>query len=325
MKILVVNAGSSSLKYQLIDMEGEKVLAKGVCERIGMDGRIKHTAADGRKFERDIDMPNHTAAFHCVADALVKGAAAVIGSLEDISAVGHRIVQGGSIFSESVQVTDKVIADIESLNPLAPLHNPAHVQGMRACMECFGPHVPEVVVFDTAFHQTMSPEAYLYGLPYEIYEKYQVRRYGFHGTSHRFVSARAVELLGGDAKGTKIITCHLGNGSSITAVKDGMCVDTSMGFTPLDGFIMGSRSGAVDPSAVTYIMEKENLSSAQMSDLLNKKSGVLGLSGVSSDDRDVSAAARAGNARARLALDILDYQIKKYIGQYAAAMNGVDA
>jgi len=326
MKILVVNAGSSSLKYQLIDTMGEKVLARGVCERIGMDdSRIKHTTFDNRTMEAQPDMPTHTDAFKCVAAALIEGDAAVISNMIEISAVGHRVVQGGSIFSDSVLIDEKIIAQIESLNELAPLHNPAHVQGMRACFECFGPDVPEVAVFDTSFHQTMPPEAYLYGLPYEVYEKYQVRRYGFHGTSHRYVSARCIALLGGKAEGTKIITCHLGNGSSITAVKDGLSVDTSMGFTPLDGFIMGTRTGAVDPSVVTYLMEKENVSPREMSDLMNKASGIFGISGVSSDDRDVQAAARAGDERAKLALDMLRYQIRRYIGQYAAAMNGVDA
>lgn len=324
MKILVINAGSSSLKYQLIDMDGEKLIGKGVCERIGIDGRIVAKSSDGREYEARIPMPTHTDAFKCVCYALCESSAAVIGSMSEIAAVGHRIVQGGSIFDRSVLVNEKVIADIESLIPLAPLHNHAHVQGIRACIATLGEQVPQAVVFDTSFHQTMPREAYMYALPYEYYEKYKIRRYGFHGTSHRYVSNRCIQLMGGK-QDLRIITCHLGNGSSITAVRDGKSVDTSMGFTPLDGFMMGTRTGTLDPSIVTFIAEQENLSPAQLSDLFNKKSGALGVSGVSSDDRDVQKAAREGSDRAQLATDMLRYQIRKFIGQYAAALGGVDA
>lgn len=325
MKILVVNAGSSSLKYQLIDMTNENVLAKGVCERIGIDhSKIEHKLPDGRKFEKEVPMPDHTTAFHYVEEALTTGETKVIDSMSEIGAVGHRIVQGGATFSESVLVDDDVIEKIYNLADLAPLHNRAHVQGINACIECLGKDVPEVVVFDTAFHQTMPPRAYMFGVPYEYYEKYKIRRYGFHGTSHRYVSAKAIEELNLPA-GSKMITCHLGNGSSLAAVVDGKCVDTTMGLTPLDGFIMGSRSGSLDPSVVTYIMDKEGLDAHQLSELFNKKSGVLGISGVSSDNRDVEKAAAEGNERAKLALEMQRYQITKYLGGFVAAMNGVDA
>jgi len=324
-KILVINAGSSSMKYQLIDMLNEKVLAKGNCERIGLDGLFTHKTEDGRSCEMEVEMNNHTQAFSVIKDALLDKEVGVISDLDEVSAIGHRIVQGGAIFSESVLVTDKVIDDIESLNELAPLHNPAHVQGLRACREVFGKDVPEVVVFDTAFHATMPQKAYVFAVPYEYYEKYKIRRYGFHGTSHRFVSARALELMGREKKGTKIISCHLGNGSSITAIQDGKVIDTSMGLTPLDGFMMGTRTGTLDPSVVTYIAEKENLSPKQLSDLFNKQSGLLGVSGISSDDRDVTTAAKAGHPRAVLAHEMLEYQITKFIGGYAAALNGCDA
>lgn len=324
MKILVVNAGSSSLKYQLIDMDGEKVIAKGLCERIGIDGRIEHKTADGRKFENETPMPDHTTAFKNVEKALTTGDAKVIDSMSEIDAVGHRIVQGGAIFSESVLVDDKVIADIDGLADLAPLHNKAHVQGINACIECLGKDVPEVVVFDTSFHQTMPERAYMFGIPYEYYEKYKIRRYGFHGTSHRYVSAKAIEELN-LPEHSKVITCHLGNGSSLAAVVDGKCVDTTMGLTPLDGFVMGSRSGTLDPSVVTYIMKKEGLDADALSTLFNKKSGVLGISGVSSDNRDVEKAANEGNERAQLALEMQRYQITKFVGGFVAAMNGVDA
>lgn len=325
LKILVINAGSSSLKYQLIDMDGEQLIAKGICERIGIDGRISGSTTDGRWFKYEVTLENHTAAFLEVKKALTSGDCKVIDDLSDISAVGHRIVQGGSLFKESVLVDEDVIAGIESLCDLAPLHNAAHIQGIRACREVFGEDVPEVVVFDNAFHSTMPPEAFLFPLPYEYYEKYKVRRYGFHGTSHRFVSARCAEVMGVDLKDIKLITCHLGNGSSITAIKDGKVIDTSMGLTPLDGFIMGSRCGGVDPSAITYLQEKEGWTPAETAEILNKKSGVLGISGISSDDRDVLAAAEAGNERAALARSIQRYQIRKFIGAYVAAMDGVDA
>lgn len=325
MKILVINAGSSSMKYQLIDMEDESVIAKGNCERIGVDGHFKHTTGDGRVYETDVVMNNHTEAFVQIKNALISEEYGVIKNLDEVSAIGHRIVQGGALFSESTLVNEDVIKGIESLIPLAPLHNAAHVQGIRACLDVFGTEVPEVVVFDTAFHSTMPPKAFTYPVPYEYYEKYAVRRYGFHGTSHRYVSQRCAELMGKDIKDLKIITCHLGNGSSITAIKDGKFIDTSMGLTPLDGIMMGTRTGCLDPSVVTFIAEKEGFTPSQMDTLLNKKSGFLGISGVSSDDRDVTAAAESGNARAQLAIDILEYQILKYIGSYTAALGGVDA
>ena len=325
MKILVINAGSSSMKYQLIDMEDESVIAKGNCERIGVDGHFKHTTADGRVYETDVVMNNHTEAFVQIKNALLSDEYGVIKNLDEVSAIGHRIVQGGALFSESVIVTEEVIKGIESLIPLAPLHNAAHVQGIRACIDVFGTEVPEVVVFDTAFHSTMPPKAFTYPVPYEYYEKYAVRRYGFHGTSHRYVSQRCAELMGKDIKDTKIITCHLGNGSSITAIKGGKVIDTSMGLTPLDGIMMGTRTGSLDPSVVTFIAEKEGFTPSEMDTLLNKKSGFLGISGVSSDDRDVTAAAESGNERAKLAIEILEYQILKYIGSYTAALGGVDA
>ena len=306
-------------------MDNEKMIAKGNCERIGVDGKIGGSTADGRKFEYEVPFENHTKAFLEVKKVLTEGDAKVIDDLSEIAAVGHRIVQGGALFNESVLVTNEVIKGIESLCDLAPLHNPAHIQGIRACVDVFGKELPQVVVFDNAFHSTMPPEAYMFPIPYEYYEKYQVRRYGFHGTSHRFVSARCAEVMGKDIKDLKIVTCHLGNGSSITAVKGGKCVDTSMGLTPLDGFIMGTRCGAVDPSAITFRQEKEGWSPAQTSEILNKKSGILGVSGISSDDRDVTAAENEGNERAHLARSIMKYQVRKVIGSYVAAMDGVDA
>lgn len=325
MKILVSNAGSSSLKYQLINMDDGQVIAKGVCGRIGIGGEISHKTFDGRKFESDCDFPTHTEAFQKVVELLISKEYGVIQSMDEISAVGHRVVQGAEYFSESVLITPEVIDVIRKVSDLAPLHNPAHILAIQACEKVLDPSTPQVAVFDTAFHQTMPPKAFLYGVPYEYYEKYNIRKYGFHGTSHRFVSNRLAALLGKDIKNLKIITCHLGNGSSITAIDGGKSVDTTMGFTPLDGLLMGTRSGAVDPSVVTYIIEKENLTPAQMSDLLNKKSGYLGVSGVSSDDRDLKAAAEEGNKRAQITREIQSYQIKKYIGSYAAAMGGVDA
>ncbi len=326
MKILVINAGSSSLKYQLIDMDTEKMLCKGNCERIGMEaGVFTHKTEDGRELHKDVDMQDHTAAFLQVKDALIDPQYGVLKSLDEVSAIGHRVVQGGSLFSESVLVDEKVIEGIESLIPLAPLHNKAHVQGIRACRNLFGDKVPEAVVFDTSFHSTMPPKAYMFNVPYEYYEKYGVRRYGAHGTSHRYVTARCAELMGKKPEELKIITCHLGNGSSISAVDHGKCVDTSMGLTPLDGFMMGTRTGTLDPSVVTFIMEKEHLSPAEMDQVLNKKSGLLGISGVSSDDRDVSAAAEQGNPRALLAQDILEYQISKFVGGYLVTLGGCDA
>ena len=326
MKILVINAGSSSLKYQLIDMTNEEMVCKGNCERIGLEmGLFGHKTADGRSKSYEVPMKNHTEAFQQVKAALLDEEVGVIKDLSEVSAIGHRIVQGGALFSESVLVDEKVVEGIESLIPLAPLHNSAHVQGIRACLSVFGENVPEVVVFDTSFHSTMPPKAYMFAVPYEYYEKYQVRRYGFHGSSHRYVSARCAELMGKDIKDLKIITCHIGNGSSITAIKDGKVIDTSMGLTPLDGFMMGTRTGTLDPSVVTFIAEKENLTPSQLDTLFNKKSGLLGISGVSSDDRDVTKAEAEGNPRAILAHEMLVYQIKKFIGSYAAALNGVDA
>lgn len=325
MKIFVVNAGSSSLKYQLIDMDNEQVIAKGLCERIGVTGCISHKSADGREYEAETPMPTHSEAFEAVVYAMTKSEAKVIDSFDEISAIGHRIVQGGAIFKGSCLVTDKVLSDISDLGAMAPLHNPAHVLAIKACIKTFGEKIPQVVVFDTSFHQTMPPKAYMYALPYEYYEKYQVRKYGAHGTSHHFVSDRVAVLENKDKKDLKIITCHLGNGCSITAIKDGVCIDTSMGFTPLDGFMMGTRSGTLDPSALTYIAEKENLSASDINTICNKKSGMLGVSGVSNDNRDVCAAAENGNERAKLAIDMQRYQILKFVGQYIAAMNGVDA
>lgn len=324
MKILVINAGSSSLKYQLIDMNGEVVIAKGLCDRIGVpeNSSIEHKVGD-LKVAKDIPMPSHVEAFEAVIEALTTGEGKVIDDIAEISAVGHRVVQGGSLYAESVLIDSKVLADIEELSALAPLHNPAHALAMRACTKVFGENVPQVATFDTAFHQTMEPKAYMYAIPYEYYEKYKIRRYGAHGTSHRYVSGRLAEILGKTP--SKVITCHLGNGCSISAIKDGKCFDTSMGLTPLDGFMMGTRSGAIDPTVVTYVMEKENLSPSEMNTILNKKSGLLGVSGVSNDSRDVIAAGENGNERAKLAFQMQNYQIAKFIGSYAAAMGGVDA
>ncbi len=327
MKVLVINCGSSSLKYQLLDMTNESVIAKGICERIGAGGHFEgKIAAEGmKKFEYDVDMPTHTEAFRTVTDALLNGEHKVLDSLSEISAIGHRIVQGGDIFKHSCLVDDDVVEKILGLAPLAPLHNKAHVLGINACREVFGPDVPEVVVFDTAFHSTMPAEAYMFAVPYEMYEKYHIRRYGFHGTSHRYVSGVCAEKMGRDIKDLRLVTCHLGNGSSITAVKGGKVIDTSMGLTPLDGIMMGTRSGGIDPSVVTYIMKMENISPDDMSEYLNKQCGVKAISGVSADDRDVKAAAAEGNERCKLARGMLAYQIRKFIGSYTAAMEGVDA
>lgn len=324
MKIFVVNAGSSSLKYQLIDMENEQVLAKGLCERIGVSGVITHKAADGRVYTAETDMPTHSEAFEAVVYAMTKSDAKVIDSLDEVSAIGHRVVHGAEKFNTSCLITDEVIAQLEKCSVMAPLHNPANILGIEACTKTFGDKIAQVGVFDTAFHQTMPAKAYMYALPYEYYEKYGVRKYGFHGTSHSFVSDRAAELEGKDKKDLKIITCHLGNGCSISAIRDGVCVDTTMGFTPLDGFMMGTRSGTLDPSALTYIAENENLTLKDIDAICNKKSGMLGISGVSNDNRDIGAAAASGNERAQLAIDMQRYQILKFIGSYVAAMNGVD-
>ena len=325
MKILVINAGSSSLKYQLIDMDTKTVLAKGLCERITLDGsRLNHTPAGCDKVVIESPMPTHAEAIKLVIDALVDKNHGVISSMSEIGAVGHRVVHGGESFSGSVVITDEVKKAIEECIELAPLHNPANLIGIEACEKVM-PGVPQVGVFDTAFHQTMPEEAYLYGIPYEYYEKYKIRRYGFHGTSHNYVSGKAAELLGKDIKDINIVTCHLGNGSSVAAVKGGKVMDTTMGLTPLAGILMGTRSGDIDPAIVTFLMEKENLSIEEINAVLNKKSGVLGVSGVSSDFRDLSQAAEGGNNRAQAALNMFCYGIKKYIGSYAAAMGGVDA
>ena len=331
MKVLVINAGSSSLKYQLIDMENEQLIAKGICERVKDTAKscisYTHYTANGKVAAKDVPVPmeNHTAAFHEVKNVLTTGETKVIDDISEITAVGHRVVQGGALFNKSVLIDQSVIDGIESLCDLAPLHNPAHLEGIRASIALFGPDVPQVAVFDNAFHSTMPPEAYMYGLPYKYYEKYGIRKYGFHGTSHRFVSARCAEVMGRPIEELKIVTCHLGNGSSITAVKNGKVIDTSMGLTPLDGEIMGTRTGAIDASAVLYVMKKENKSVTEMEELLNKKSGILGVSGLSSDDRDVKKAAAEGNERAKLARGIQIYEIKKFIGAYTAAMDGIDA
>ena len=326
MKVLVINAGSSSLKYQLIDMTDESVLAKGNCERIGTDGSfIGFKTNDGQKIERKTEMKNHTQAFRAVKEALLDKEYGAITDLSEVTAIGHRIVQGGAYFDRSVLIDADVHAKIEELSPLAPLHNPAHLQGIDACTEVFGTEIPQVAVFDTAFHQTMPEKAYMYAVPYEYYEKYGVRKYGFHGTSHRYVSAKMAELLGRPIEETKIITCHIGNSSSITAVDGGKVIDTTLGLTPLGGFMMGTRSGSLDPSVVTFIGEKEGMTMAEASEMLNKKSGLLGVSGVSSDDRDVTAAEKEGNHRAKLAHEMLYYQIAQYIGSYYVALGGCDA
>lgn len=325
MKIFVVNAGSSSLKYQLIDMETESVLAKGLCERIGVTGAITHKAADGRVYSADTAMPTHSEAFEAVVYAMTESDAKVIDSFDEITAIGHRVVQGGDIYDKSVLITDEVLKNVDELSELAPLHNPANLLAIKACTKLFGDKIPQVAVFDTSFHQTMEATQYIYPIPYEYYEKYKVRRYGAHGTSHRYVSDTLYEITDIKRENSKVITCHLGNGCSITAIKDGKCFDTSMGFTPLDGFMMGTRSGQMDPSVLTYIANKENLSPDDISNLLNKKSGVLGVSGVSNDSRDVDAAAANGNYRAQLSNSMQRYQILKFIGSYVAALNGVDA
>lgn len=329
MKILVINCGSSSLKYQLMDMSDESVLCKGAIERIGLpiSGGEENVIikVNGEKYTYDKELPTHVDAFNEVKYIISEGEHKVVDSFDEIDAIGHRVVQGGSIFHKSVLVDEQAAAGVKKLGPLAPLHNPANLQGYEACLAVVGPDVPQVFVFDTAFHSTMPPKAYMYALPYEYYEKYAIRRYGFHGTSHKFVSQRVADKMGKDIKDLKLITCHLGNGSSIAAIEYGKVVDTSMGFTPLDGFMMGTRSGGVDPSAVTYIMKQENLTPDEMDTILNKKSGVNAISGVSSDDRDICAAQNAGNERATLAHEMQAYEIAKFIGSYVAAMNGVDA
>ena len=325
MKVLVINAGSSSLKYQLMDTDTRTVLAKGLCERIGIDGRLTHKVpAKDLKLEFEIAMPTHAEAIQSVLDALTSAEHGVIRSMSEIDAVGHRVVHGGEKFAASARIDADVMAALEECIPLAPLHNPANITGIKACQAVM-PSTPMVAVFDTAFHQTMPARSYIYALPYEYYEKDKVRRYGFHGTSHRYVSARAAALLGKPIEELKIITCHLGNGSSVSAIDGGRSVDTSMGFTPLAGVPMGTRSGDLDAGILEYLMNKYCMDIKEMLNVLNKKSGVLGISGVSSDFRDLEEAAKAGNDRAQLALDSFQYSVKKLVGAYAAAMGGVDA
>ena len=326
MKILVINAGSSSLKYQLIDMETEEVLAKGLCERIGIDGHLKHSPLVGGKpvFNEDLPMPTHSEAIAAVIEKLTSPEHGVVSSMSEIDAVGHRVVHGGEKFASSVRIDDSVMAALEECIPFAPLHNPANITGINACKAVMG-DVPMVAVFDTAFHQTMPGKAYMYAVPYEYYQNDGIRRYGFHGTSHRYVSARCAELMGKPIEDLKIITCHMGNGSSIAAIDHGKCVDTSMGFTPLVGLPMGTRCGDLDAGVIQFLMNKYGYSIDEMLNILNKKSGMLGISGVSSDFRDLDAAADAGNERARLALDMFEYWVAKVAGSYVAAMNGVDA
>ena len=325
MKVLVLNCGSSSLKYQLIDMETEGVLAKGLCERIGIEGsRLKHQPTGKDAVIFDDYQEDHSVSVKMVLDALTHPEYGVVKSMKEINAVGHRVVHGGEYFAQSVVINDEVIAAIEKCCELAPLHNPANLIGIHAC-EKIMPGVPQVAVFDTAFHQTMPERAYMYALPYEYYEKYKIRRYGFHGTSHKFVSEEVAKMLDRPYDQTKTITCHLGNGGSICAVRNGKSIDTTMGFTPLEGLVMGTRAGDIDASVITYLMEKENLTAAEMNNILNKQSGVLGISGVSSDFRDIEEASGAGNARAGMALDVFAYKVAKRIGAYASAMNGVDA
>ena len=321
--ILVINAGSSSLKYQLFNMEDESILAKGIAERIGAEGSVlKYKGVRGNT-EVKAPMKSHVQAIEMVLQALVNPEYGVIKSMDEIAAVGHRVLHGGATFSGSIVIDESVMQAIRDNIPLGPLHNPANLMGIEACQKVM-PATPMVAVFDTAFHQTMPPKAFMYGIPYEDYETYKIRRYGFHGTSHRFVAAKVPELVGRPAGELKTIVCHLGNGSSISAVKYGKCVDTSMGLTPLEGVIMGTRCGSIDPAIVPFLMEKKGLSAAEMDTYMNKKSGVLGLSGISSDFRDLNDAADAGNERAKLALEAFAYSVKKYIGAYAAAMNGVD-
>jgi len=324
MKVLVINAGSSSLKYQLFDMENETVMAKGLCERIGISGSVlthKPTGAEPVKYVED--MPDHVAAIRLVFKALTAPEGGVIKDMGEINAVGHRVLHGGDRFSKSVIITDEVKNVIRECIPLGPLHNPANLMGIEAC-EKIMPNVPQVAVFDTAFHQTMPPKAYMYAIPYEYYEKYKIRRYGFHGTSHKYISGRTLELLG-RTENTRVITCHLGNGSSIAAIKDGKCIDTTMGLTPLEGLPMGTRSGSIDPAIVGIIADNEKLSAAEVVNILNKQSGVLGVSGVSSDFRDLEEAVEKGNDRAKLAIEMFEYEIVKFIGSYIAALGGLDA
>ena len=324
MNVLVINCGSSSLKFQLINSDTEAVLAKGLCERIGIDGSLTYQPAGGEKTTENKAMPTHTEAIQFVIDALTDAERGVVKSLDEIEAVGHRVVHGGEKFASSAVITDEMIKAVEECNDLAPLHNPANLIGIAACKKLM-PNTPMVGVFDTAFHQTMPEEAYMYGLPYEYYEKYKVRRYGFHGTSHSFVSKRTAEIMNRPYEETKTIVCHLGNGASICAVKNGKSVDTSMGLTPLEGLVMGTRSGDIDPAILEFLAKKEDMDITALMNMLNKKSGVHGVSGISSDFRDLTAGAEAGNKRAQIAIDVFAYRVAKYVGSYVAAMNGVDA
>lgn len=324
MNVLVINCGSSSLKFQLMDVDNNVVIASGICDRIGLEGSVLNYKRGGDKINKDLALNNHSVAISSVLGILTDKKVGVIKDLSEISAVGHRVVHGGEYFKESVLIDDTVIKHIEDCTPLAPLHNPANLMGIRACAELM-PNVPMVAVFDTAFHQSMEPRAYMYGVPYEWYEKHQVRRYGFHGTSHKYVSHRTAEFLGLDYNNSKIIVCHLGNGASISAVKNGKCVDTSMGLTPLEGLIMGTRSGDLDPAILDYIADREGLNTKAIVNILNKKSGVLGISGVSSDFRDLLDAELKGDERAKLARAAFAYRVLKYIGSYCAVMIGVDA
>ena len=325
MIVFVINCGSSSLKYQLIDMKNENVMAKGLIERIGMDGSVlKHTPANANTIDISTEIPDHKVAIQLVIEALLDENHGVIKKMSEINAVGHRVVHGGERFTDSMLITTDVIKGIEACCEIAPLHNPPNLHGILACMELL-PEVPQVAVFDTAFHQTMPKTAFLYGLPYEMYVKYGLRRYGFHGTSHRYVAQKAAEMMGEHMSDLRIITCHLGNGASLTAIKCGKSVDTSMGYTPLEGLIMGTRSGEIDPAIIPFLMEKENMDAMQIDNFLNRRSGILGISGLSSDFRDLEAAANNGDERSQLAIDVFAYKVKKYIGGYVAAMGGVDA
>ncbi|NLT14369.1 MAG: acetate kinase [Clostridiales bacterium] len=326
MNVLVINAGSSSLKYQLFDMETETVVAKGMCERIGIDGRLKHTPVLNGKpvFKEDISLPTHAEAINAVIEKLTSKEYGVISSLKEIGAVGHRVLHGGQKFSKSVLIDEAVLKAITECIPFGPLHIPANLMGIKACQKIM-PGVPQVAVFDTAFHQTIPKHAYVYPIPYKYYEQHGLRRYGFHGTSHRYVSQKALEVLGIPEKGSRLITCHLGNGSSIAAIKDGKCVDTSMGLSPLEGLPMGTRCGSIDPTILSFMAIEEGLTFQQIMEVLNKESGVLGVSGVSSDFRDIEEASDGGNERAQLALKIFDYDVIKYIGAYLAVLGGADA
>lgn len=325
MKVLVVNAGSSSLKYQLFDTATDTVLAKGNCERIGIEGsRIIHKTQGKDEYIYETPLADHSAATKLVVNTLLDATYGCIASVDEIEAIGHRVVHGGAYFSKSMLVTPEAMEILGKCVAYAPLHTPAAIMGINGCTAVM-PEKPQVMVFDTAFHQTMEKEVYMYGISYDMYEKYQIRRYGAHGTSHRYVAGEMIKMLGGKAEGTKIVTCHIGNGSSITAVKDGKCVDTSMGFTPLDGVLMGTRCGAIDPAIVTYIMDKEGMTAAEVDAYMNKKCGFAGISGVGSDSRDIEKAMNEGSENAKLVLDMLCYQIKKYIGAYSASMGGLDA